>query len=176
MEVLLNDEVNESLTQARVKMKADYDKGKKDTDCQPGSWVFLKDQNRKSSLSPCFQGPYIVLSRKGPNVKLRFRNGRARVVHLNRCKNCPRPSVEIQVEGNNLASQSEMEDANLTESDTISGNETDTEDPVGTDPSDIGSNPGTHLRRSTRERQPPTWLQEELWPDNFSDDSISSTY
>ena len=64
----------------------------------------------------------------------------ARVVQLNRCKGCPPPSVEIQVERNNLASQSEMEDANLTESDTISGNETDTKDPVGTDPGDIGSN------------------------------------
>ena len=35
MEVLVNEAVNDNLTRGRAKMKSDYDKGKKDTECQP---------------------------------------------------------------------------------------------------------------------------------------------
>ena len=67
-------------------MKTEYDRGKKDTISKTGDWVYVRNQKRKGGLSPYFEGPYPVLSRRGPNVKLRFRNGREKVVHLNRCK------------------------------------------------------------------------------------------
>ena len=97
MESLVNDQVNENLTHSRAKMKTDYDKGKKDTECNPGEWVFLKIQKRKSGLSKYFEGPYLVLTRRGPNVKLRTRHGREKVVHLNQCKKCPTPGTELQL-------------------------------------------------------------------------------
>ena len=71
MENLINKQVNDNLTEARARMKTAYDRGKKDTICYPGDWVYVKNQRRRSGLSPHFEGPYPVLSRRGPNVKLR---------------------------------------------------------------------------------------------------------
>ena len=58
--------------------------------------VTLRNKRRRSGLSPYFEGPYPILSRRGPNVKLRLRNGKEKVVHLNRCKGSPSPDTEIR--------------------------------------------------------------------------------
>ena len=51
------------------------------------------------------------------------------------------------------------------DSDTFSEN--DPCDTEGIAFGDTGGNLDTNLRRSTRERRPPLWLQEEAWPDGF---------
>ena len=94
MEVLVNGQVNDNLAQERARMKSEYDRGKRDMVCEVGDWVYLRNERMKSGLSPYFEGPYPILSRRGPNVKLRLRNGREKV-HLNRCKMCQSPGTEI---------------------------------------------------------------------------------
>ena len=69
MEVLVNEQVNDNLAQSRARMKSEYDRGKRDTVSEIGDWVYLRIERRRSGLSPCFEGPYPILSRRGPNVK-----------------------------------------------------------------------------------------------------------
>ena len=111
MEDLVNEQVNDNLTEARARMKTKYDRGKKDTICHPGDWVYIKNQRRRSGLSPHFEGPYPVLSRRGPNIKLRTRNGKEKLVHLNRCKKCPQPNTEIRLEIADARDQSSQDTA-----------------------------------------------------------------
>ena len=51
IENLVNQQVNDNLTQARARMKAEYDRGKKDTISKTGDWVYVRNQ-RRCGLSP----------------------------------------------------------------------------------------------------------------------------
>ena len=44
IEVLVNEQVNDNLSQSRAIMKSQYDKGKRDTACEAGDWVYLKNE------------------------------------------------------------------------------------------------------------------------------------
>ena len=57
IENLVNQQVNDNLTQARARMKAEYDRGKKDTISKTGDWVYVRNQ-RRCGLSPYFVGSY----------------------------------------------------------------------------------------------------------------------
>ena len=50
-----------------------------------GQSVMLRRNIHQDSLAPRFDGPFVVLKRKGPNVKLRL-STRDKWVHLNHCK------------------------------------------------------------------------------------------
>ena len=173
METLLNDQVNENLTRARERMKSDYDKGKRDTECNPGDWVYLGKQKRTSGLSEYFEGPFLVLTRRGPNVKLRVRCGKEKVVHLNRCKKCPTPDTELHLDGI-MAGQQPTENMTIMDPDEFSEHDSDYNE-VGSTDDQAEVDRVTQLRRSNRQRNPPKWLRDETWPEKFSDDSGDTT-
>ena len=72
LEGMINDEVEENLTQARSKMKKCYDKGKEETRVDVGDMILLKNQNRKNGLDQQYNGPFIVIKRKLPNIQIRL--------------------------------------------------------------------------------------------------------
>ena len=56
LEGMVNDEVEENLTQARSKMKKCYDRGKEESSVDIGDMILLKNQNRKSGLDQQYTG------------------------------------------------------------------------------------------------------------------------
>ena len=96
MEIIVKEQVNDNLAQARDRMKAEYDQGERDASLEASNWVYLRKESRKNGLSLYFEGTYSVLSSRGPTIKLGLRNGREKVVHLNRCKKCQFPGAERQ--------------------------------------------------------------------------------
>ena len=172
-ETLVNDQVNDNLAQARAKMKAEYDRGKRDTPSEAGDWVYLRNERRGNGLIPYYEGPYMVISRRGPNVKLRLHNGKEKVVHLNRCKRCPPPNSEWQlgmsdVEEQHAQSNPVIDSESLSETDPI-GEQTEESIASG----DLEPEPEPEppeVRRSSRPRRAPKWLQE-AWHEGVQDDS-----
>ena len=69
----------------RARSKKYYDRGKETSDLTVGDQVLLRREQRKSSLDPKFDGPFPVISRRGPNLEIQ-RGSRRQWVHLNRCK------------------------------------------------------------------------------------------
>ena len=79
------EQVREKTEGAQAKMKQ-FSRSNIDE----GDWVLLRKQPRNNSLSPLFDGPWIVTKRIGVNVHLRNQeSGASRVVHLNKCKSIP---------------------------------------------------------------------------------------
>ena len=67
------------------RMRSSRNKGRTSSRIQVGDRVMLKRNNLQDSLAPRFDGPYSVIRRKGPSVKLRLTR-RNKWVHLNHCK------------------------------------------------------------------------------------------
>ena len=174
-ETLVNDQVNDNLAQARAKMKAEYDRGKRDTASKAGDWVYLRNERRGNGLIPYFEGPHMIISRRGPNVKLRLRNGKEKVVHLNRCKRCPPPNSEWQlgmsdVEEQHAQSNPVIDSESLSEIDPIGEQ---TEESIASGDLELEPEPEPEppeVRRSSRSRRAPKWLQE-AWHEGAQDDS-----
>ena len=62
-----------------------YNQDRKESNIERGSKVMLKVNARTNALEPRFEGPYEVIDRKGPDVKLRRRK-KIKWHHLSRCK------------------------------------------------------------------------------------------
>ena len=67
----------------RVRTK--YNQEKEESSIERGSRVMLKVSARSDALEPRFEGPYEVLDRRGPDVKLK-RQRKIKWHHLSRCK------------------------------------------------------------------------------------------
>ena len=90
----LVDEANYNLKKAQGRMKAAYDVGKASSDIESGDFVLVDNRYRKSGLDSTFIGPYRVLQRNKCNVTI-LDGGRARVIHLNRCKRYRSPTESV---------------------------------------------------------------------------------
>ena len=115
-----------------------------------------------------------MLLKRGPNVKLRLRNGMKKMVHLNRCKSCSPP-----LWGHSEIDTGEMSEGktDYTESESQREPEFSNDEADAESTSSILSQPGPYpiSRRSGRRRQRPKWLQDDSWIDNLSDDSADAT-
>ena len=84
------EQVREKTVDAQSKMKRYYDRGAVRIDIKEGDWVLLKKQPHSNTLSPLYEGSWIVAKRRGSNVHLRnHESGTVRVVHVNKCKKMP---------------------------------------------------------------------------------------
>ena len=79
-------EVGDRLQVQKQKQAEYYNTGKKDKVVDKGDLVYIKDLTRANCLSPKFVGPFKVMWRKGPNVKVMLSANKEKVIHLNNCK------------------------------------------------------------------------------------------
>ena len=56
---------------AQAKMKQFYDRRASRSNIEEGDWVLFSKQPRNNTLSPLFDGPWIVTKRIGVNVHIR---------------------------------------------------------------------------------------------------------
>ena len=89
-----------------------YNTSRTASDTSKGDRVMIKRNQAKDSLSPRFDGPFDVLERKGPNVKLRLTR-RDKWVHLDHVKRYegPAPSL-IQATSRGAALEAQLQKAN----------------------------------------------------------------
>ena len=118
----------------------------------------VKKTTKDNTLSPLFDGPWIVTKRIGVNVHIRnHESGASRVVHLNKCKSIPNYG-ECVNDGLTWLEES-------TEETGIDGNyhQQDDEGPdeVELTEQDTRSSPINPLRRSTRNRRQPFWYTDD---------------
>ena len=86
-ENLINQSVTDNLERAQDIMKKSYDTASKPLhEITVGDLVLVKDETRKDCLEPIYKGPYRVLKRVGPNIKILVDGQKEKVIHLNRCK------------------------------------------------------------------------------------------
>ena len=177
MEELVNQEVNGNLEQARQRMKKWYDIGKIISNIQQGELILLKKQVKKRGLERQFKGPYQVLQRNGPTVKINYAgrgNFVTKWVHLNRCKGYTFPFQEDPSTGNldtDVASETNYQ---IEESEIPS---TDIESIVGKDSTNILeyqseaestlSMPADTPRKSNRNMKIPERFRNSGWPKYF---------
>ena len=83
----LHQRAMQNSSEARGSSKLYYDQGKKDSDVRAGDYVYLRKEVRNSSLDLLYDGPFLVIDRRGVNVLLKMEGG-DQTVHLNRCKKC----------------------------------------------------------------------------------------
>ena len=83
----LHQRAAQNSSEARASSKLYYDRDKRESDIQPGDYVYLRRAVRNSSLDPLYDGPFLVIVRRGVNVLLKMESGDQNV-HLNRCKKC----------------------------------------------------------------------------------------
>ena len=136
-------------------MKKNYDKGKISTECKTEDWVYLRNQRRKNGLSSHFNGPFQVLSRGGPNVRLILRYDIEKIVHLNRCKLCPLPTLGEHLEidtGEKLGINTDYIESDSQKEPESSDDETEA-DGTSAQLSETSAHPCP--RRSGRQRQRP---------------------
>ena len=143
---------------AQDKMKQFYDRGASRNNIEEGDWVLLRKQPRNNTLSPLFDGPWIVTKRIGVNVHIRNHESAAsRVVHLNKCKSIPNYGEGVN-DGLTWLEES-------TEETGIDGNDhqQDDEGPdeVELTEQDTRSSPINPPRRSTRIRRQPFWYTDD---------------
>ena len=75
----------ENITKNLGKARARYNQGKRESDIAAGEQVMLKSGQLKDSLSPRYTGPYEVVERRGPDVKVRLKR-RDKWVHIDNTK------------------------------------------------------------------------------------------
>ena len=75
----------ENITKNLGKARARYNQGKRESDIAAGDQVMLKSGQLKDSLSPRYTGPYEVVERRGPDVKVRLKR-RDKWVHIDNTK------------------------------------------------------------------------------------------
>ena len=67
-------------------MKRNYDVGKSTSQIDVGDFVLVKNETRKDCLVSLYKGPFSVLKRTGPNVRIQISGEKEKIVHLNRCR------------------------------------------------------------------------------------------
>ena len=110
LEKIARDSIERNLSKVRQR----YNAGKRETEVDKGDMVMLKSNITKDSLSPRYDGPFLVIERRGPDVKLRLTN-KYRWVHLNNVKKYAEPNQSMmhgtsQLQGGNQATVSDEAD------------------------------------------------------------------
>ena len=176
-------------------MRRSRNKGRTSSRIQVGDRVMLKRNNLQDSLAARFDGPYSVLGRKGPSVKLRLRR-RDKWVHLNHCKiyigNEPtvipigrrnehedvhgHPSDEEYTVSGDAPHNSFEQDVTPGEETDGMGDESHIEEVDQAEPSLGGYEPATngqHRRYPTRERKKPAYFSDYANWDEISEDATT---
>ena len=70
---------------SKERMRERYNMSARSSSIKPGDYVFERNETRADSLDPKFKGPFRVIERRGPNLKIERRRG-PKWIHANRCK------------------------------------------------------------------------------------------
>ena len=156
---------------SRIRAKKFYDRKSHSRSTTTGDWVMIRREARKDALDLHFEGPFEVIQRKGPNVKVRSSRVRdGKLVHLNRCR--PWGNREISIpyheagdKRGEMAPETDEEDLGSDESDSPvllnpKMNQLDPESDFEGSKRSSGTiaEEGGGLRRSTRSRNRPDWF------------------
>ena len=93
LENIARDSIEINLSKVRQR----YNAGRRETEVDEGDMVMLKHSIMKDSLSPRYDGPFLVMERRGPDIKLRMTN-KDRWIHPNNVKKYSEP-VQSMVYG-----------------------------------------------------------------------------
>ena len=75
--------VSENIEASQELMRRKYNHGSKEAEVKSGDWIWLRKESRTYTLSPMFEGPWLVLKKRGVNVHLSDADGHHRaVIHL----------------------------------------------------------------------------------------------
>ena len=111
------NEVGQKMKVEKEKRAMYYNQGKQNKPAEKGDLVYIKDNARSHCLAPKFVGPFEVLWRRGPNVKVKLHENKEKVVHLNNCKIVKDSNYEIYADTAEPTTVMPSNDQFLTEDD-----------------------------------------------------------
>ena len=89
--IVVHGRVYENVMNSQRRMEKSYNRETKDSVIESGYWVWLRNEARQHGLSPMYRGPWLVIERRGVNLRLADSEGaETQLVHLNRCKKATR--------------------------------------------------------------------------------------
>ena len=111
------NEVGQKMKVEKEKRAMYYNQGKQNKPAEKGDLVYIKDNARSHCLAPKFVGPFEVLWRRGPNIKVKLHENKEKVVHLNNCKIVKDSNYEIYADTAEPTTVMPSNDQFLTEDD-----------------------------------------------------------